>query len=116
VYWVSGLGAALLLGAAILYVRSRSFPSRPAVTEGYRAEGDAGDARGDNLRALAILLLLLFAISQLLYVWMYVELAQWLAGSRDPPRIVFDLFFWVLLIFGTFLGGALYSGLVNEGS
>ncbi|MBI2395973.1 MAG: hypothetical protein HYV09_40800 [Deltaproteobacteria bacterium] len=111
VYWVAGLGAALLIGAGICYLRSRSFTDGTPEAPGYRSEGRAGAGVAETLRGLAVILALLFAISQLLYVWMYVELAQWLAGSAFPPRIVFDLFFWVLLICGTFLGACIYCAI-----
>lgn len=99
----------MLLGAGLLYQRARSFADRKPVAAGYRTADRGGSSEGATLRGLSILLLLLFAISQLLYVWFYVELARWLAGSHEPPRIVFDLYAWVLLVCGTCLGASLYT-------
>jgi hypothetical protein len=50
-------------------------------------------------------------LSQLLYVGLYIELARWLLGAREAPRIAGDLFFWVFLVDATCVGGALFTGL-----
>lgn len=113
VAWVSGLGAALLVGAGIVYLRARGIRDRAASLPSYRSEGHKGSNAG-GLRDLAFVLLFLFAISQLLYLGLYIELVGWLLGGRDSPRIFSELFFWVLLIFGTFLGGAMYSAAKGE--
>lgn len=113
VAWVAGCGAVLLLLAGVLYWRARSHRDKPATLPTYRSAGAAGSTRAANLIGLAIILVLLCAVTQLLYVGLYIELAQWLLGAREPPRISGDLFFWVLIIDVTCAGGAAYSGLRN---
>ena len=54
---------------------------------------------------------MLCAITQLLYVNLYIELARWLMGAREPPRVFIQLFFWVALVDVTCAGASLYTGL-----
>lgn len=114
VEWVAGMGAGLIVAAGILWWRSRSFRDQPRVRATYRTVGSPGSHVRSNLRALAGLLIAIFALTQLLYVGLYIELVQWLLGGREPPRISGDLFFWVLLVSGTCAGGAVYSGLEDS--
>jgi len=109
VAWVAGMGAGLLLTAGVLWLRSRSFHDTPAVLPSYRTEGTKGSSEGAEMRSGAFLLVLLSALSQLLYVGLYIELAQWMLGAREPPSIVIGLFFWVILVTGTCAGASLYT-------
>ena len=104
------MGAGLILAAGILWWRSRSFRDRPREPATYRTVGSPGSHVRSNLRALAGLLVAIFALTQLPYVGVYIELVQWLLGGRAAPRISGDLFFWVLLVSGMCAGGAVYSG------
>lgn len=108
VAWVAGMGAGLLLTAGVLWLRARSFRDEPAVLPGYRTVGAVGSTKGEDCRAAAVFMVLLCVLSQLLYVGLYIELAQWLLGEREQPSIVIGLFFWVALVTGTFAGGSLY--------
>ncbi len=77
----------------------------------YRTEARSGSGRRETLRGLAILLVVLCAITQLLYVNLYIELARWLSGARQPPRVFIPVFFWVALVDTTCAGASLYTGL-----
>jgi hypothetical protein len=110
VAWVAGMGAGLLLTAGILWLRSRSFRDEPAELPSYRTAGAAGSHRASEVRALAIVLVVICMLSQLLYVALYIELAQWLLGARERPRITGDLFFWVFLVDVTCAGASLFTG------
>jgi hypothetical protein len=109
VAWVAGMGAGLLLTAGLLWLRSRSFRDEPAVLPGYRTKGADGSSKGAEMRAGAVLMVVLCVLSQLLYIGLYIELAQWLLGAREQPSIVIGLFFWVILITGTCAGASLYT-------
>ncbi len=114
VAWVAGMGAATLLSAGVLWLRARSIRDQPAELPTYRTAGSPGSRRASELRGLAVVLVGLCVISQLLYVGLWLELVQWLLGDRDVPRITGDLFFWGLLVNGTSVGGALYTGLRSD--
>jgi hypothetical protein len=114
VAWVAGIGAASLLGSAILRLAARGHPARVDASETYRAEQTRGDSIGDHRRALALLLFVQAILSQLLYVWMYVELAYWSRGDRQPPRVFVHNLFWVALVCGTVVLGALFTGLKRD--
>lgn len=109
VAWVAGMGAAQLLTAGVLWLRSRSFRGTRAVPPVYRTAPDER-RRGKNARGLAIVMISLCALSQLLYVGLHVELVQWLLGGRGRPHIEGDLFFWVFLVNGSCVIGALCDG------
>lgn len=110
VAWVAGTGVGLLLTAGVLWLRSRSLRGRRAALASYRTEETIASQDAQSARALAVLMVTLCVASQLLYVGLYVELVRWLLGAHEPPRIVFGLFFWVLLVCATSAGGALYTG------
>jgi hypothetical protein len=107
---VAGVGGGLLLTAGVLSLRSRSLRDDRSVPATYRTEGEEGSSRGRNTRELALVMVVLGVLSQLLYVGLYVELAGWLLGAKEPPSVVIALFFWVLLAAATSAGAALYTG------
>jgi hypothetical protein len=110
VAWVAGLGGSVLLAASVAALRARAFQDRPREQATYRTAGNAGSNTSSELRGLAILMLVLFAVTQLLYVWVYVELAQWqLFWSGQPPRVSPHLFFWVCLVTITCVGATLHA-------
>lgn len=86
------------------------WPAVAPILATYRTAGAPGSMKRANTRHLAIFLVSLCALSQLLYVALYIELAQWLLGARERPRLSGDLFFLVLLVVGTFAGASLYTG------
>lgn len=108
--WVAGMGAGLLLTSGVLWLRSRCFRDVPAQLPTYRTAGTPGSSNASELRALAIVLVVINVLSQFLYVGLYVELAQWLLGAREQPRISPALFFWVFLVNATCAGASLYTG------
>ena len=110
VAWVAGMGATLLLTAGILWLRARSFRDHAPTLPTYRTVEAPGSNMGSEARSLAIILVVICGVSQLLYVALYIELAQWLLGARERPRLSGDLFFWVLLVNGTCAGASLYTG------
>jgi hypothetical protein len=113
VAWVAGNGAVLLLSAGALWLRARSFRNVPGRTATYREAGSPGATytlRAAEVRGLAIVLLVVAALGQLLYVGLYYELASWLLGGLLAPKMSGDLFFWVLLVSVTCAGGALGTG------
>ena len=107
--WVAGLGGALVLFAGILWIRSRCFRDAPEQHATYREAGTPRSNDAAEVRALAVILLVVCFFSQLLYVGMYVELVLWLLGAREKPRIEGDLYAWVLLIAVTCAGASLYT-------
>jgi len=107
---VAGMGAGLILSAGVLWLRARWLRDQSAVLPSYRTVGTPASYEASNARALAWLLIGLCVVSELLYVGVYIELGQWLLGAKEPPRIVGDIFFWVLLINGTCAGASLYTG------
>jgi hypothetical protein len=111
VEWVAGMGAVVLLTAGFLWYRARSFHDRPAVPPTYRVAGAPGSSDGGELRAISLLVVAIGMASQLLYLGVYLELAQWLLGARERPRLSGDLFFWVLLVNGTCAGASLYTAI-----
>jgi hypothetical protein len=111
VLWVAGMGAGLLLSAAVLWIRAATLRDRPAVRATYRTTGTPGSDRASEARACAILLVVLFVLSQLLYIGVHIELLEWLLTGRDRPLLSPHLFFWVFLVNATCAGGALYTGL-----
>jgi hypothetical protein len=111
---VAGLGLVMLLGAAALAWRARSPRDRPAVVASYRTAARPGSADASYTRGLAWLLLGLCALTQLVYLGLYVEVVAWLAQAGPPPRIDATVYFWVLLVDGSCTGGALGDGLRRE--
>jgi hypothetical protein len=109
---VAGLGVVMLVAAGVLLWRARSLADQPRTASVYRG-GAAGSQRASNVRGLAVILLALCVVSQLLYTGLYVEVVRWLLGATEPPWISGDLFFWVVLVDGTCVAGALLSGLRN---
>ena len=109
VEWVAGMGLAMLLTGGILYLRSRSFRDRPPEAATYRSAGSPGSDEGAEMRATAIVIIAIGALSQLLYVGLYFELVCWLFGARERPRLTGDLFVWVLIVDATCAGAALYT-------
>jgi hypothetical protein len=107
VAWVAGTGGGTLLAAFGFWLLARTRRDRRATVASYRAEASAASRGADNARGLAVVLLVIALVSQLLYVGLYVELVRWRLGAPEPPRIVFGLFFWVLLVCATSVGGAL---------
>ena len=110
VAWVAGLGGTVLLAAGVAALRARAFRDRKRQQATYRTATDPGSNTSSSLRAVAVLMLVLFAVTQLLYVWVYVELLQWqLGSSRQIPRVSPHLFFWVALITMTCVGATLHA-------
>lgn len=110
----SGLGLVMLLGAAALAWRVRSLRDVPPVAASYRLAASPGSRDASSTRELAWLLLVLCALTQLVYLGLYLELAAWLASEGPPPRIDATIYFWVLLVDGSCTGGAVVSGLRGE--
>lgn len=110
----SGLGLVMLLGAAALAWRARSLRDVPPVAASYRLAASPGSRDASSTRELAWLLLVLCALTQLVYLGLYLELAAWLASEGPPPRIDATIYFWVLLVDGSCTGGAVVSGLRGE--
>ncbi|NOU26753.1 MAG: hypothetical protein HOO96_02510 [Polyangiaceae bacterium] len=109
VEWVAGMGLAMVLSAGILYLRSRSFRDTPSEPATYRSAGSPGSDTGAEMRATAIAIIAIGALSQLLYVGLYFELACWVLGAREPPRLTGALFVWVFIVDATCAGAALYT-------
>ena len=114
VAWVAGMGATTILAAGLLWLRARGLRDEPKLLPSYRSAGAPGSTRASQTRALAVLLLVIGAFAQLLYVGLYIELAQWLLGASTRPRITIALFFWVLLVNTTCVGASLYTGWKKE--
>jgi hypothetical protein len=113
--WVGGLGAALLLGAAIVFVRARWLPAVEAKHASYRSEGVSEDDRASTLRGAGVFCIVLSVLVQLLYAGMYIELVRWLRGTGDPPHVDATGFFWVFIIIGSAGLGAVWSSLASPG-
>ena len=100
VAWVAGLGGTVLLAAGVAALRARAFRDRKRQQATYRTATDPGSNTSSSL----------LAVTQLLYVWVYVELLQWqLGSSRQIPRVSPHLFFWVALITMTCVGATLHA-------
>lgn len=106
----AGLGAVLLLCACFLWGYSYAFPAARSALATYRNEAPSSGGRRSDLRGLALLLVALCVVTQLLYANLYIELAQWLAGAREPPRVFVQAFFWVALVDLTCAGACVYTG------
>ena len=110
VAWVAGMGFSVMLVAGVLWYRARSLRDEPRQVATYRTVGREGSRRASDLRGLVTVLVGVGALSQLLYLGLYVELVQWLFDAPESPRISGDLFFWVVLVNETCAAAALYAG------
>ncbi len=99
----------MLLAAAACWVLSRGARDAPKVTTTYRTVASSGSRWASETRGYAILLLALWSLTQLVYIGVHLETVRWWLGAREPPRISPQLFFWVCLIEGSLVAGALYS-------
>jgi hypothetical protein len=65
--------------------------------------GDVAPLAADA-QLMAVLMLVLLAVTELPYLGFWYEVAR-----GDRPTIILELFFWFVLVDGSFIGGAVGS-------
>jgi hypothetical protein len=86
-----------------------SAPPRRRLVLSTEALSGALERRADDLFARCAILLVLLALDFVLYLDVYLAALWGLMGDAPPPSLQFDLYFWVMLVSGSAIVGAVVS-------
>lgn len=86
-----------------------SAPPRRRLVLSTEALSGALERRADDLFARCAILLVLLGIGVLLYLDVYLAAVAWLVADAPPPSLQFDVYFWVMLVSGSAIVGAVAS-------
>lgn len=84
-------------------------PRRGPMVLSTEALSGALERRAADHRDRGHLFLAIFAVVLLLSLHVWWAALWWIAADGPPPAIIFDLYFWVMLIAGTAIAGAVIS-------
>jgi hypothetical protein len=86
-----------------------SAPPRRRLELSTEALSGALEQRADDLFARCVVLLSVLAVGLVLYLDVYFAALWWLVVGPPPPTLQFDVYFWVMLVSGSTIVGAVVS-------
>lgn len=104
---VRGLGTSAALVGSERVVLGR--PRRRPMLLSTEALGGALERRAGEHQFRMVMLLVTWGVGALLYIDTYVAGVRYLLAGGEPPGILFDIYFWVMLISGSVILGAVGS-------